>query len=113
MAVASSSQGGLNHTSAARPFVTNEAGADFRYRSLSIRGCDDDPGIRERYRPFLLDKEGNKADWVDDLELGTVTTMAAENMQRTGDRLKVLVLFGSLRQRLANRRFIGLCPKFR
>ena len=107
MAVAPSSQAGLNNTSAARPFVTTEAGAGFEHRSLSIKECDDDPGIRERYRPFLLDKEGNKADWVDDLELGTVITMAAENMQRTGDRLKVLVLFGSLRQRLANRRVIG------
>ena len=108
MAVAPSSQAGLNNnTSAARSFVTTEAGAGFEYRSLSIRECDDDPGIRERYRPFLLDKEGDKADWVDDLELGTVMTMAAENMQRTGDRLKVLVLFGSLRQRWANRRVIG------
>lgn len=109
MAVApSSSQAGLSNTSAARSFVTTEAGgAGFEHRSLSIRECDDDPGIRERYRPFLLDKEGNEADWIDDLELGTVMTMAAENMQRTGDRLKVLVLFGSLRQRWANRRAIG------
>lgn len=116
MAVApSSSQAGLSKTSAARPFMTTEAGAGFEHRSLSIRECDDDPGIRQRYRPFLLDKEGDKADWVDDLELGTVMTMAAENMQRTGDRLKVLVLFGSLRQRWANRRVIGsdLCPEVR
>ena len=111
MAFAPSSQGGLNHTSVGRPFVTIEAGAELENRSLSIRECDDDPGIRERYRPFLLDKEDNKADWVDDLELGTVTTMAAENMQRTGHRLKVLVLFGSLRQRLANCREIGLLSR--
>ncbi|KAL8694257.1 MAG: hypothetical protein Q9218_001084 [Villophora microphyllina] len=91
MAVTPSSQGGLNHTSAARAFVTIEAGADFEYRSLAIKRCDDDPGIRERYRPFLLDEQGNKADWVDDLELGTVTRMAAENIQRTGDRLKTAV----------------------
>jgi len=83
-----------------------KAGADSGNRSLAIRECDDEPGIRERYRPFLLDKEDDKADWIDDLELDTVTTMAAENMQRTGERLKVLVLYGSLRQRLADRRVI-------
>ena len=111
MAVAPSSQGDLNNTGALRPFVSPEAGADAEHRSLSIKESDDDAGIRERYRPFLLDKEGNKTDWVDDLELDTVTTMAAENMRRTGDRLKVLVLFGSLRQRWANRRVIGLLSK--
>jgi len=108
MALAPSSQGSLNNTRAARPFVTSEDGVEIEERSLSIKECDDDAGIRERYRPFLLKKEGGKADWVDDLELSTVTAMAAEDMQRTGDRLKVLVLFGSLRQRLANRRVIGL-----
>lgn len=112
MALAPSSQGGLNHTIAAQPFVTSEANTDIAYCSLSIKRCDDDPGVRAMYRPFLLDKEGSKADWVDDLELATVTAMAAENMQRTGDRLKVLVLFGSLRQRLVNCRVIGLCPEF-
>jgi len=100
------SQRGLHHTRAAKPFVTMKAGADSGDRSLAIRECDDEPGIRKKYRPFLLDKEDDKADWVDDLGLDTVTTMAAENMQRTGGRLKVLVLYGSLRQRLANRRVI-------
>lgn len=111
MAVAPSSQGGLNGTSTAKPFGTVEAGTDFEYRSLSIRECDDDPSIRKRYRPFLLDKEGNMADWVDDLELDAVASMAAEDMRRTGERLKVLVLFGSLRQRSANRLVIGLVSK--
>ncbi len=101
------SQSGLNHTSAARPFVTMKAGADSGLRSLAIRECDDEPGIREKYRPFLLGKEDDKADWVDDLELDTVIELAAENMQKTGERLKVLVLYGSLRQRLAKRRVIG------
>lgn len=100
MAIAPSSQDGLNGTTAAKTFVTINASTDFAYRSLSIRECDDEPSIRERYRPFLLDKGCNTAtDWIDDLELDTVTTMAAENMQRTGERLKVLVLYGSLRPR--------------
>jgi len=89
-----------------------KAGADFDNRSLAIRECDDEPGIRERYRPFLLKNEDHKADWVDDLELDTVTTMATGNMQRTGERLKVLVLHGSLRQRLAIHRVVGRVSGF-
>lgn len=106
------SRRGLNYIGAARPFVTMTGGADSGHRSLAIRECDDEPRIREKYRPFLLEKEDNKPDWVDDLELDTVTAMAAENMQRTGERLKVLVLYGSLRQRLANRQVIGRVSGF-
>ena len=82
--------------------------------SLAIEERDDDPAIRERYRPFLLENKDNKADWVDDLELDTVTAMAAEDMQRTGERLKVLVLYGSLRSRLANpfASSLNSCPRF-
>ncbi len=111
-ATAPLSQRGLNLTSATRPFVTMRQGADSGVHSLAIRDCDDEAGIREKYRPFLLDKEDSKADWVAELELDTVTTMAAENMQRTGERLKVMVLYGSLRKRLANRRGIGRVSAF-
>lgn len=112
MAVAPLPQDSLNHTHIKRPLAKMEAGANLEHHPLDIKEFDDEPGIREKYRPFLLDKEDNKADWVDDLELDTVTKMAAENMQRTGERLKVLVLYGSLRQRLANRCGIGRVSDF-
>ncbi|KAL8914209.1 MAG: hypothetical protein Q9171_001080 [Xanthocarpia ochracea] len=88
---------GFNDPSTPRAYVTIKASMEIDCRSLSIRESDDDPS-RKRYRPYLLEKEGNTADWFDDLELGTVTTMAAEYLQRTRERMKVLVLFGSLRQ---------------
>ncbi|KAL8929092.1 MAG: hypothetical protein Q9172_000635 [Xanthocarpia lactea] len=94
---------GFNDLIPQRAYVTIKASTEIDCRSLSIRECDDDPSIRKRYRPYLLEKEGNTADWVDDLELGTATTMAAEYMQSTGERMKVLVLFGSLRQRSYSR----------
>ena len=102
---------GFNDPSTPRAYVTIKASTVIDRRSLSIRECDDDPSIRKRYRPYLLEKDGNTADWVDDLELGTVTTMAAEYMQRIGERMKVLVLFGSLRQRLANDLVVGRVSK--
>ena len=102
MAVATPSQGDLNNASAARPHVFIQADAEYRYRSLAIRESDDDPNTRSQYRPFLLDKKTTIIDWIEDLELGTVTKMATEEIERTGQRLKVLVLFGSLRQRFVD-----------
>ncbi|KAL9125910.1 MAG: hypothetical protein Q9175_008005 [Cornicularia normoerica] len=90
----------LNNTSAARSPTSIEADKEYPYRSLAISDKDDDPEIRSTYRPFLLDKKTNVGDWVEDVELATVTKIAAEDIARTGERLKVLVLFGSLRQRL-------------
>ncbi|PGH27410.1 arsenical resistance protein ArsH [Polytolypa hystricis UAMH7299] len=42
----------------------------------------------------------NDGDWVQQLELTTAMDMAAEDMQKTGERLKILVLYGSLRKML-------------
>lgn len=60
---------------------------------------DYDPQIRNTYRPLLLDKKTNVGDWIEDLELNTVTKIAAEDAARTGEWLEVLLFFGSLRQR--------------
>jgi len=100
MALPTPSQGDLNNVNAARPHISIKADPEYRYRSLAITESDDDPKIRSTYRPFLLDKQANIGDWIADLELATVTKMAAEDIARTGERLKVLVLYGSLRQRL-------------
>ena len=67
-------------------------------RSLALRAAEDDAQIRQKYRPFIL-SEKNGADWVDQLELETVLDMAEQDLQKTGKRLKVLVLYGSLRRR--------------
>lgn len=99
----------LNNTSAARSPTSIEADKEYPYRSLAISDKDDDPEIRSTYRPFLLDKKTNVGDWVEDVELATVTKIAAEDIARTGERLKVLVLFGSLRQRFVDRAPLHAC----
>ncbi|KAH7309729.1 flavoprotein-like protein [Stachybotrys elegans] len=66
---------------------------------LAISEDKDDPVIRAKYRPFILGPEDAANDWVAQLELDTVTAMAQENIIKTGSRLKILVLYGSLRSR--------------
>jgi arsenic resistance protein ArsH len=68
-------------------------------RSLAIREIDDDPDIRHKYRPFILNDKDGQDDWIDLLELTTAIDMAEKDLQLTGQRLKVLVLYGSLRRR--------------
>lgn len=70
--------------------------------SLAIVQREDDPEIRLKYRPFILKNDGVK-DWVNTLELTTALDMAAEELRKTNNRLKVLVLYGSLRLRSYSR----------
>lgn len=70
------------------------------HRSLSLSQHEDDPEIRQKYRPFILE---DTADWVSTLELTTALNMAEANLQTTNSRLKVLVLYGSLRRRSYSR----------
>lgn len=67
--------------------------------NLAISESEDDPAIRAKYRPFLLPQDLQKDDWISKLELEHVINVAEENLSRTGERLKVLVLYGSLRKR--------------
>ncbi|KAL8996314.1 MAG: hypothetical protein Q9169_004153 [Polycauliona sp. 2 TL-2023] len=70
-------------------------------QSLAIPESDDQPEIRQQYRPFLLSRQTMDSDWIANLELSTAMSMAYEEMHRLGGgRLKVLVLYGSLRKRL-------------
>ena len=46
-----------------------------------------------------LDGKTIDSDWVSELELDTAMEMATRDLERTGERLKVMVLFGSLRRR--------------
>lgn len=66
---------------------------------LAIGEAEDDIDIRTKYRPFLLEPEVETTDWISQLELESVITQAEENLAKTNSRLKVLVLYGSLRQR--------------
>ena len=52
-----------------------------------------------RYEPFLLPERIRATDWISELELDTVAEMAREDLLRTGQPLRVLVLYGSLRKR--------------
>jgi arsenic resistance protein ArsH len=70
-----------------------------QYPQLAISEAADDPDIRAKYRPFLLDPEVEAIDWISQLELETTVAMTEENISKTKSRLKVLVLYGSLRHR--------------
>lgn len=100
--VSSTFQGDLNNTGSARPHVSIELDPEYRYLSLAVAENDDDPVIRNKYRPFLLEKNATIADWIEHLELATVTKVVLEDIQRTNERLKVLILYGSLRQRFVD-----------
>lgn len=72
------------------------------YRSLTLSSNEDDPEIRKKYRPFVLGDD-TAEDWINKLELTTTIDMAEENLRKTNERLKVLVLYGSLRRRSYSR----------
>jgi arsenic resistance protein ArsH len=92
--------GDLNNTAAER--IRNELEVDpaYRSRSFAIPESQDDPEIRRNYRPFLLDDETSRSDWVSQLELSTALKMVESQTLNSGqNRLRVLVLHGSLRSR--------------
>lgn len=68
-------------------------------RTFAIAEAEDDPDVRRRYRPFLHGATIDEHDWVSKLELSHVQKMAEEDLARTGSRLRLLVLYGSLRPR--------------
>ncbi|GAQ11764.1 putative aconitate hydratase [Aspergillus lentulus] len=67
--------------------------------TLALPESEDDPKIREKYRPFLLNPQQAAEDWANRLELDTVLDMAEKDLRTTQKRIKVLVLYGSLRKR--------------
>jgi arsenic resistance protein ArsH len=102
-------QGDLNNTSSMRQVDELRVNEDFAYRSLAIPAEEDDSETRDNYRPFLLDSAVAAEDWVSKLELASVTDMAHNDIVKTGQRLRVLVLYGSLRQRYARALRYGTC----
>jgi arsenic resistance protein ArsH len=96
--------GDLNNAHAARQAVELSVDDTYNGVSLAIKPEDDDTTTRERYRPFLL-KDGAE-DWVADLELSTTLQMVeSEILGKRQDRLRILVLYGSLRNRYVNAAF--------
>jgi hypothetical protein len=94
--------GDLNNIASMRAVDLPERNPEFAYRSLGLQDGEDDAVVRVKYRPFLLSDEVYRSDWISRLELATVTELAYNDLLRTGSRLKVLILYGSLRKRSAS-----------
>jgi len=103
--MASTTNGDLNNKASER--IRKEVVSDPAYKncSFAISPSQDDAQIRTTYRPFLLkDGESSQDDWVAGLELNTVLNMVDTQVFKTGgERLKVLVLYGSMRKRSYSR----------
>lgn len=68
--------------------------------SLAISPAEDDATTRTSCRPYLLSDETEQTDWVSKLELETALDLVDSDMARNeGARIKVLVLYGSMRER--------------
>ncbi|KAK4989387.1 hypothetical protein LTR50_003263 [Elasticomyces elasticus] len=92
--------GDLNNIQAARQAVFLEPDPAYFGTTLAITANQDDAKIRKKYRPFILDDAISTTDWVSKLELSTALAMAQRDLEaEDGERLKVLVLYGSLRSR--------------
>jgi len=91
--------GDLNNDTVMRQVVHRGPDEAFSYKTLAIREADDEPSVRTQYRPFLLGSDVSTSDWIAQLELSTAVQMAEADLQRTGERLRIMVLYGSLRHR--------------
>ena len=98
----------MAHSAVAQPgptvpdFVNGQEGIQYpELPSLALLQSEDDAEIRQKYRPFLLDDAAE--DWVSALELTTAMDLAAQELQKSNNRLRVLVLYGSLRRRSYSR----------
>ena len=102
LAASMAHQNGTSHAAhnLVKPFAPIPA-ASYQSAPLAIAAQDDDETICRKYRPFLHDnRHVSKNDWVAKLELSTIESLVAANLEATqGNRLKVLVLYGSLRSR--------------
>lgn len=88
-------------TTTTTPQANSDKTTTPQHPTLALPENEDDPDIRRKYRPFLLNEDPTH-DWVSSLELTTALQMASTSLQ-TSPRLKVLVLYGSLRRRSYSR----------
>ena len=92
--------GDLNNTEVLRRTAAIVPDPAWACQSLAIPEEDDNLVVRSTYRPFLLDETVERNDWISTLELSTVLQMVDWDLAESGgERIKVLVLFGSLRSR--------------
>jgi len=81
-----------------------------RALSLPTPEAEDDVDLLARYRPFLQHSTVTESDWVSRLELDVVEQMVAADLAANGgERIKVLVLFGSMRSRWVEQPFVEPC----
>ncbi|KAH6637992.1 flavoprotein-like protein [Boeremia exigua] len=102
--MSTATNGDLNNTAAER--VRAEIATDPAYHrtSLAIPAYEDEARLRKTYRPFLLDDAYLDRDWVARLELSTTLKMVDSQILKSGaERLRVLVLYGSMRERSYSR----------
>ncbi|KAI6714437.1 hypothetical protein JHW43_003097 [Diplocarpon mali] len=99
MSASITANGDLDNNSSLRQVEPIEADPAYSTKSLALSEEQDDATVRARYRPFILEPDIASHDWISKLGLSTVTKMAEADLQSTGERLKVLVLYGSLRSR--------------
>lgn len=110
--VASNGQGDLNNTAAARPVAQTTINPAYSYQSFALQPHEDDAVVRDQYRPFLLHERFAADDWVAKLELSTGLQMVqSEILDKKLDRLRILVLYGSLRNRYAQQDKTRHCPQ--
>ncbi|KAK3933917.1 NADPH-dependent FMN reductase ArsH [Diplogelasinospora grovesii] len=96
--------GDLNNSHAARAAVQLTVDPAYSRRSFAIEAHEDDAAIRDSYRPFLLSEAFVADDWVAELELSSVLKLVeSEILAKNQDRLRILVLYGSLRSRSYSR----------
>ncbi|QDS75278.1 hypothetical protein FKW77_001017 [Venturia effusa] len=97
--------GDLNNVSSMRaPTRDLKVDESYRKRSLAIPQPEDEAAIRAKYRPFLQPENITENDWISKLELSTVLKMSETDMKTSGEgRLKVMVLYGSMRERSYSR----------
>ena len=104
--------GDLNNTEVLRKTTELRPDPAYAGRTLAISQEEDDNAIRTKYRPFLGLHDVASNDWVAKLELSTALKMAETEMQRPGgDRLKVLMLYGSMRSRSYSRLLTFECAR--
>ncbi|KAH0324197.1 arsenate resistance ArsH, partial [Aureobasidium melanogenum] len=104
--------GDLNNTEVMRE--TNFLVPDPAYagKTLAIPESEDDAEIRSTYRPFLTSPEVANSDWISQSELSTVLKLSEADLAKTGgNRLKILVLYGSLRERSYSRLLAYECSR--
>lgn len=92
--------GDLNNAHVMRAAAQLEVDPAYSRRSFAIETHEDEAAIRDKYRPFLLPPQFVADDWVAKLELSAALKLVeSEILEKKQDRLRILVLYGSLRNR--------------